>query len=69
MDFEKIVYNAMPKAVRSAVAKSDNYSLDIPEIPSELKEIAGADTPIIKYINALVAESLRLYHEDQHTPR
>lgn len=62
VDINKIIDDASTHALRSFFEKTPS-STDLDSMPEDVKELMELYTPIIKYIDSLVAESLRLYHQ------
>jgi hypothetical protein len=68
MNIEEIMEQAKSSALKS-VAETSKSSQDYSKLSPELREGVDMYKPVIKYVNALVMEALRLYHENQSQSR
>ena len=66
MDFNKIVNDAVVEANKAVIENQAVYTSSLMQT-QESREIYELYAPIIKYVNALVAESLRLYHLENNS--
>jgi len=65
MDFNDIVLRAMDKAIKASV--NNSFSSDLPQLEESLQKDIDLYRPMLKYVNTLVVESLRIYHEQAST--